>query len=354
MSSNRRAFTIIELLTVVAVIAILSAILLPVLGGVLRSGERAESINRMRQIAQWMQLYAQDSNDVVLPSRFDYRGQRFVGKAASVPNTRFTEAGAVPAGRGTWSDILWQRNCQAEIDYVESRSPQSSGLFRVRAPDSMVWNDPNNSSNDPSFEFDYGALTDWNAHPLRSKALLKKFDRNQIPPESGSGPPPPVPLVPPIPHGSGGGFQEVGAPGYFAANDWFRWLPDPDLDGEPWVISGAIETESHQEWQRYWTFSQLGNISKSMYLVDSWRGEVIADSSLAFDMLSNNLGAGQVDFRYDPTCLMLFLDGHAETIAPFNNIAELEGDRGEANPPANPADWDLGRGLWIRRLVEGY
>ena len=72
-----------------AVIAILSAILLPVLGGVLRSGEQAESLNRMRQIGQWMQLYAQDSNDVVLPSRFDYREQRFAGKAASLPNTRF-------------------------------------------------------------------------------------------------------------------------------------------------------------------------------------------------------------------------------------------------------------------------
>ena len=71
-------------------------------------------------------------------------------------------------------------------------------------------------------------------------------------------------------------------------------------------------------------------------------------------MLSNNFFAGQLDFRYDPTCLMLFLDGHAETIAPFDNIAELEGVRGQANPPANPNNWDLGRGLWIRRLVEGY
>ena len=119
-----RAFTIIELLTVMAVIAILSAILLPALGGVLRSGEQAESLNRMRQIGQWMQLYAQDSNDVVLPSRFDYRGQRFAGKAASVPNNRFDLSSrdiAPSAGRGTWADILWLRNCQAEADYVASR-----------------------------------------------------------------------------------------------------------------------------------------------------------------------------------------------------------------------------------------
>ena len=42
-------------------------------------------------------------------------------------------------------------------------------------------------------------------------------------------------------------------------------------------------------------------------------------------MLSNNFFAGQVDFRYEPTCLMLFLDGHAESIAPFSSIEELEG-----------------------------
>jgi len=100
--ASNRAFTIVELLTVMAVIAILSAILLPVLGGVLRSGEQAASLNRMRQIGQWMQLYAQDSNDVVLPSRFDYRGQRFAGKAASLPNSRFTQFDVEPsAGRGT-------------------------------------------------------------------------------------------------------------------------------------------------------------------------------------------------------------------------------------------------------------
>ncbi|MEL7066476.1 MAG: type II secretion system protein, partial [Planctomycetota bacterium] len=135
---SNRAFTIVELLTVMAVIAILSAILLPVLGGVIRSGEQAESLNRMRQIGQWMQLYAQDSNDVVLPSRFDYRGQRFAGKAASLPNSRFTQFDVEPsAGRGTWADILWVRNCQAEADYVTSRhdpvDPSDPQLFRVRA-----------------------------------------------------------------------------------------------------------------------------------------------------------------------------------------------------------------------------
>jgi len=342
--ASSRAFTIVELLTVMAVIAILSAILLPVLGGVLRSGEQAESLHRMRQIGQWMQLYAQDSNDVVLPSRFDYRGQRFAGKAASLPNTRFDISSsdiAPSAGRGTWADILWVRNCQAEADYVTSRrdpvDPSDPQLFRVRAPDSMVWNDPSESQNEG-----FGTLPDWDENPLRSKSKDVKTSPNS------------VGRTAPVPYGPGAGIQDVGAPGYFAANDWFRWLPDPDLDGEPWAIAGAIAAESHQEWQRYWTFSQLGNTSKSMYLVDSWRGEVIADSSLAFDMLSNNFSAGQVDFRYEPTCLMLFLDGHAESIAPFDNIEELEGVRGQANPPANPNDWDLGRGIWIRRLVEGY
>ena len=28
-------------------------------------------------------------------------------------------------------------------------------------------------------------------------------------------------------------YKDVGTPGYFAANDWFRWLPNPDFGGEP-------------------------------------------------------------------------------------------------------------------------
>ncbi|MAV55002.1 MAG: hypothetical protein CMJ28_03495 [Phycisphaerae bacterium] len=344
-SIRRRAFTIVELLTVMAVIAILSAILLPVLGGALRSGQQAESLNRMRQVAQWMQLYAQDSNNVVLPSRFDYRGQRFAGKVASVPNARYSDPSAVPAGRGTWADILWVRNCQAEVDYVASRrdpaDPSDPQLFRVRAPDSMVWNDPSDALT-PGF----GTLPDWDKNPLRSKSTDVKTSANLTS----------DPVEAPVPYGNGGGIQDIGSPGFFAANDWFRWLPDPDDGGEAWAISDAVTAESHQEWKRYWTFSQLGNTSKSMYLVDSWRGEVIPDSSVAFDMLGSNAssGPGHVDFRYEPTCLMLFLDGHGESIAPFNNIEELEGVRGQPNPPSNPDDWDLGRGLWIRRLVQGY
>ena len=138
--ASSRAFTIVELLTVMAVIAILSAILLPVLGGVLRSGEQAESLNRMRQIGQWMQLYAQDSNDVVLPSRFDYRGQRFAGKAASLPNSRFTEFNVEPsAGRGTWADILWVRNCQAEADYVTSRRDHNPSTHNCFGSGPIPW-----------------------------------------------------------------------------------------------------------------------------------------------------------------------------------------------------------------------
>ena len=263
---SNRAFTIVELLTVMAVIAILSAILLPVLGGFISSGEQAESLNRMRQIGQWMQLYAQDLNDVVLPSRFDTADNVLLqGNFASQQPVYAVDV-EPSAGRGTWADILWVRNCQAEADYVTSRhdpvDPSDPQLFRVRAPDSMVWNDPSEAQNEG-----FGTLPDWDENPLRSKSKDVKTSPNS------------VGRAAPVPYGPGAGIQDVGAPGYFAANDWFRWLPDPDLDGEPWAIAGAIAAESHQEWQRYWTFSQLGNTSKSMYLVDSWRGEVIADSS---------------------------------------------------------------------------
>ena len=205
-----------------------------------------------------MQLYAQDSNDVVLPSRFDYREQRFAGKAASLPNTRFDISSsdiAPSAGRGTWADILWVRNCQAEADYVTSRrdpvDPSDPQLFRVRAPDSMVWNDPSESQNEG-----FGTLPNWDENPLRSKSKDVKTSPNS------------VGRTAPVPYGPGAGVQDVGAPGYFAANDWFIGCPI-----QIWMVNlGRLPLQ----WNRTKSGNvigpqPLGGTSKSMYLVDSWR-----------------------------------------------------------------------------------
>jgi len=63
---KRRAFTLVELLVVVAVIAVLIAILLPALSRARESGRRAKCMVNERQLATAAILYVSDSNSLVL------------------------------------------------------------------------------------------------------------------------------------------------------------------------------------------------------------------------------------------------------------------------------------------------
>ena len=65
----RRAFTLIELLTVVGIIAILLAILLPVLGRVREAGRRTKCAAQLRQIGVGLHRYFNEHK--ALPARFD-------------------------------------------------------------------------------------------------------------------------------------------------------------------------------------------------------------------------------------------------------------------------------------------
>jgi prepilin-type N-terminal cleavage/methylation domain-containing protein len=66
---SRPGFTLIELLVVIAIIAILAAILLPVLSQAQERGLRAYCANNLRQIGVGMVVYAGDNNDYVISAR---------------------------------------------------------------------------------------------------------------------------------------------------------------------------------------------------------------------------------------------------------------------------------------------
>lgn len=65
--SRRNAFTLIELLIVIAIIGVLAAILIPVIGAVRNSTNRTKSLSNLRQVYVAADLYSMDHKGYVVP-----------------------------------------------------------------------------------------------------------------------------------------------------------------------------------------------------------------------------------------------------------------------------------------------
>ena len=67
MKMKEKTFTLIELLIVIAIIAILAGMLLPALGQGKQSANRIACTGKTRTLGQWAQFYSNDNDDWLLP-----------------------------------------------------------------------------------------------------------------------------------------------------------------------------------------------------------------------------------------------------------------------------------------------
>ena len=86
-----RAFTLIELLTVIAIIGILAAIIIPTVGRVRDSARASQCVSNMRQVTLAMRLYSDDRKGV-LPAAFSATGGWAVALAPYLPTGTYTGA----------------------------------------------------------------------------------------------------------------------------------------------------------------------------------------------------------------------------------------------------------------------
>jgi prepilin-type N-terminal cleavage/methylation domain-containing protein/prepilin-type processing-associated H-X9-DG protein len=300
---RRGGFTLPEVLVVTGIIAILIAMILPALAGALRTSDMAKSMSRMKQIGLWMRVYEGENREVILPSQVDYRDKNSLSQTLNnypVKVRSDNDLTSSPDGnvrwQATWTDVLWTVNgLGGKHSLIDPAEPANLDKYLFDSPDRGI----------------YGASGVLDDGPFRSSAPMTR----ELPGADG------------IPKPFGAGAQEVGYSGYFAANDFFnaRW-DAPDLI-DPNNPPSTIPTPANGRW---WVTGQMIAPDRSMYLVDSLAGETIKaePTAEAFDSADGD-GDGipdnlEVDFRYNGSCLMLFLDGHVDSVGPWKDICDLE------------------------------
>jgi prepilin-type N-terminal cleavage/methylation domain-containing protein/prepilin-type processing-associated H-X9-DG protein len=74
---RRSAFTLIELLTVIAIIGILAAIIIPTVSRVRESARKSQCVSNLRQVGMGIMLYAQANRDRLPGPLYTAQGPRF-------------------------------------------------------------------------------------------------------------------------------------------------------------------------------------------------------------------------------------------------------------------------------------
>ena len=172
-----RGFTLVELLVVIAIIAILAAMLLPVLSRAKATAHSASCLSNLKQLQAGYLMYADDNNDLQPPNKAgpdplggvrNLAGSWVVGSAKTDTNSANIEAGVI-YGYVASAQVY---RCPAD----KSRVRGASGLTRTRSYSLDGWlisSDTSYSGNGVSFttqDYDWGPF---------------KLSQHHLPPPSG-------------------------------------------------------------------------------------------------------------------------------------------------------------------------
>ncbi len=104
-----KAFTIVEILVVVGILALLLGMLLPALSGAQKRSHKHKELNAVRQVGLGWTLYANANNDKILPGYLDRQVQQRWRVRYQYPNHLDIPAGSI-AGPWTWRLLPYLEN----------------------------------------------------------------------------------------------------------------------------------------------------------------------------------------------------------------------------------------------------
>lgn len=112
-SRSRCAFTLVELLVVIGIIAVLMGLLMPALSRARESSKRTACLSNLRQVYTLLQLYAQDNRDVV-PIGYRVGRKQWDSMVYSATSGKYCLFGTLYVNRGMIDPQVYY--CPSELD----------------------------------------------------------------------------------------------------------------------------------------------------------------------------------------------------------------------------------------------
>lgn len=172
LRSGHRAFTLVELLVVLAIIAVLTALLLPVLGRVRKEADSVQCVAQLRQLGTGIAAYAND-HDGTMPGPLEMKQDAGAadGSLAALLKNYLTPSGSGPAAATTLSPMLRQDLflCPAAARELRARKAPTYIVNMLPVPgfNQPVWGAAA-LGQDP---LRLSALTNWNEAEIGGRPL---------------------------------------------------------------------------------------------------------------------------------------------------------------------------------------